>query len=78
MVLYQVADVNVWRDLRDLSVINNGKKRNIQVKNDAPRKIVEATGWVVDREGNIEFVAESETQNNWQEASNCKGEVEGV
>ncbi len=70
-----VAEVKVWRDLRDLSVINNGKKRSIQVKNNSPRKIVEATGWVVDEEGNIEFVAESETQNNWQKASNCKGKV---
>jgi filamentous hemagglutinin family protein len=73
-----VAEVKVWRDLRDLSVINNGKKRSIQVKNDSPKPIVEATGWVVDKQGNIEFVAQSETQNNWQKASNCQGKVEGV
>ncbi len=73
-----VAEVNVWRDLRDLSVFDNSKKTNIQVKNDSPRKIVEATGWVVDRAGNIEFVAQSSNQNNWQKVSNCKGEVEGV
>ncbi|MGB3653232.1 MAG: S-layer family protein [Rivularia sp. (in: cyanobacteria)] len=73
-----ITNISLWNDLRDLSVINNGKKGNIQVKNDSPRKIVEATGWVVDEEGNIEFVAESSNRDNWHKASNCKGEVEGV
>ena len=73
-----VAEVNLWRDLRDLSAFNNGKKRSIQVNNDSPKKIVEATGWIVDREGNIEFVAQSSNQNNWQKVSDCKGEVENA
>ncbi len=73
-----ITNISLWNDLRDLSVINNGKKGNIQVKNDSPRKIVEATGWVVDEEGNIEFVAQSGNRDSWQNTSNCKGEVEGV
>ncbi len=70
-----VAEVNVWRDLRDLSVINGGKKRSIQVNNNSPRKIVEATGWVVDEEGNIEFIAQSSNRDSWLRASNCKGQI---
>ncbi len=70
-----VAEVNVWRDLRDLNAINSVKKTSIQVKKDSPKQIVEATGWVVDKEGNIEFVAQSESRYSWQNVSNCKGEV---
>ncbi len=70
-----ISEVNVWRDLRDLNAINNGKKRSVQVKNDVPMKIVEATGWVVDKHGNVEFVAESENLDSWHKASNCKGEL---
>ncbi len=73
-----VTGVNVWQHLRDLSVINNGKKRSVQVKNDSPKKIVEATGWVVNKQGNVEFVAQSGIQNSWQKASNCKGEIENI
>ena len=73
-----VAEVNVWRDLRDLSIFNNGKKRSIQVNNDSPRKIVEATGWIVDSYGNIEFVAQSSNRDGWQNTSNCQGEVKNI
>ncbi len=73
-----VAEVNVWQDLRDLSILDNGKKMSVQVKNDSPKKIVEATGWVVDKQGNVEFVAQSGIQNSWQKVSNCKGELENI
>ena len=42
---------------------------------------MEATGWVGDKEGNIEFVAKSETTNasdGLQKVSNCKGEIENI
>ncbi len=42
------------------------------------KPIIEATGWVVDKQGNVEFVAQSETQNSWQKVSNCKGELENI
>ncbi|MEO1375725.1 MAG: hypothetical protein AAFW70_15695 [Cyanobacteria bacterium J06635_10] len=64
--------------MRDLSVFNGDKKRSIQVNNDEPKPIIEATGWVVDKQGNIEFVADTSdilSQDNWQKMSNCKGEV---
>ncbi|MGB3640252.1 MAG: S-layer family protein, partial [Rivularia sp. (in: cyanobacteria)] len=76
-----ITNVSLWNDLRDLSVINNGKKTSIQVYIDSPIKIVEATGWVVDKQGNIEFVAHQSDGNsgdNWQKASNCKGEVKNI
>ena len=73
-----VTEVNMWRDLRDLNAINSGKKRSTQVNSDSAKSIVEATGWIVDEKGNIEFVAESNDLNagdNWQKASNCQGEI---
>jgi filamentous hemagglutinin family protein len=74
-----ITNVSLWNDLRDLSVINNRKKRSLQVNIDSPTKRIEATGWVVDKQGNIEFVAQSNNvnvQNNWQKVSNCKGVVD--
>ncbi|MDY6897452.1 MAG: S-layer family protein, partial [Cyanobacteriota bacterium] len=73
-----VVEVNVWRDLRDLNVSNSSKKRSVQVQNDSPKPIVEATGWVVDKQGNIEFVAQSGNSDSWQKVSNCKGKVDNI
>ncbi|MGB3755278.1 MAG: S-layer family protein [Rivularia sp. (in: cyanobacteria)] len=73
-----VAEVNVWRDLRDLSIFEGEKKRDVQTRENSIKPIVEATGWVVDEQGNIEFVAQSGIQNNWQKVSNCKGELENI
>ncbi|BAY80826.1 hypothetical protein NIES267_02910 [Calothrix parasitica NIES-267] len=70
-----VGEFNMWRDLRNLSSLNNVKKRSAQVNNNYPKPIVEATGWVVDKQGNVEFVAQSSNRNNRHQASNCKGEI---
>ncbi|AFY58099.1 hypothetical protein Riv7116_5733 [Rivularia sp. PCC 7116] len=73
-----VAEVNAWNDLRDLNITNRNQQRNIQVENDSPKLIIEATGWVVNKEGNIEFIAQSDNRDSWQKVSNCKGEVEKI
>ena len=73
-----ITNVSLWNDLRNLNAINSGKKTSIQINNNSPKPIVEATGWVVDEQGNIEFVAQSGIQNNWQKVSNCKGELENI
>ncbi len=70
-----ITNVNLWDDLRNFNPISSGKRTSIQVNNDSLIKIVEATGWVVDEEGNIEFVAESGNRDSWENASNCKGEI---
>ncbi|MEM7715659.1 MAG: filamentous hemagglutinin N-terminal domain-containing protein [Cyanobacteria bacterium P01_A01_bin.68] len=73
-----VSQLNLWRDLRDLNTSNSIKERSIQVKNDSVKPIVEATGWIVDKQGNVEFIAQSTTENNWSKESNCKGEIQNI
>ncbi len=70
-----IRRMNLWQDLRNSNAVNSDNKRSIQVNNNYSKPIIEATGWVVDKQGNIEFVAQSGNQDNWQKASNCKGEV---
>ena len=70
-----ITNVSLWDDLRNFNPISSEQKTSIQVNIDSPIKIVEATGWVVDEEGNVEFVAQSSNRNSWQNASNCKGEI---
>ena len=73
-----IRRMNLWHDFRISNTVNGNKKTSIQVQNDYRKPIVEATGWIVDEKGNIEFVAESSNVNaedNWHKASNCKGEI---
>ena len=73
-----ITEISVWQDLRDLSVFNGEKKRSIQVNNNSQKPIIEATGWIVDKSGNVEFVAENSnvmSQDSWQKTTNCKGEI---
>ena len=70
-----LVGVKFWQDLRDLSIFNAGEKRNIQVNNNNSKPIVEATGWIVDKEGNIEFVALNnhiKKQDYWRKVMDCK------
>ena len=72
-----VTEVSLWNALRDIS-IQDSNKRNIQVQDTSSKQIIEATGWIVDKQGNIEFVAESntiDTKDRWKQASNCRGEI---
>ncbi|MEO0839666.1 MAG: filamentous hemagglutinin N-terminal domain-containing protein [Cyanobacteria bacterium J06643_5] len=72
-----VAEISLWNDLRDIS-IQDSKKINIQAQDNSSKQIIEATGWIVDKQGNIEFVAESNSidiKDNWNQASNCWGEI---
>ncbi len=64
----------VWNDLRKIKIDNNRSAR-IYKKPTKPKRIVEATGMVVDAEGNIEFVAQSNGENleDWQGNVNCAG-----
>ncbi|WP_414624536.1 filamentous hemagglutinin N-terminal domain-containing protein [Calothrix sp. CCY 0018] len=76
-----IRRMNLWQDLRSLNAVDTNKKTSIQVKKNSPKAIFEATGLVVDQEGNIEFVAQSNDVNagdNWHKTSNCKGEVENI
>ena len=73
-----VSQVNFWSDLRNLNANSITKIRNIQAKNDSFKPIIEATGWVVDKQGNVEFIAQSTTQNNWSKESNCKGAIQNI
>ncbi len=70
-----IRRMNLWQDLRNTNAVDSKKKTSTQVNNNYSKPIIEATGWVVDERGNIEFVAQSGIQNNWQKVSNCKGEV---
>ncbi|MGB3641290.1 MAG: S-layer family protein, partial [Rivularia sp. (in: cyanobacteria)] len=45
----------VWNDLREIDIVNN--RSAISHKPTLPKRIVEATGMVIDAEGNVEFVA---------------------
>ena len=73
-----VSQVNFWSDLRNLNANSITKKRNIQAKNNSVKPIIEATGWIVDKQGNVEFIAQSTTQNNLSKESNCKGEIQNI
>lgn len=63
----------VWNDLREINIPNN--RNPISQKPTKSRRIVEATGWIIDAEGNIEFVAESNGENvpDYQGNVNCAG-----
>ncbi|MEM1395214.1 MAG: S-layer family protein, partial [Cyanobacteria bacterium P01_H01_bin.150] len=72
-----VAEVSLWNDLRSVSN-RNSKKRTVQLQSNSSTQIIEATGWIVDEQGNIEFVAESNSidiKDSWNQASNCRGEI---
>ncbi len=71
-----ITSISLWNDLRDLSIFERENKTDIQARENSIKPIVEATGWVVDKQGNIEFVAQSGIQNSWQKMSNCNGELE--
>ncbi|MGB3758103.1 MAG: S-layer family protein [Rivularia sp. (in: cyanobacteria)] len=62
----------VWNDLREINIANN--RSAISQKPIKPKRIVEATGMVIDAEGNIEFVAQSNGDSgNLQKNVNCAG-----
>ncbi|BAY80825.1 filamentous hemagglutinin family outer membrane protein [Calothrix parasitica NIES-267] len=76
-----ITHLNLWNDLRDLNVNNIDKRRSIQVKSDYLKPIVEATGWVIDKQGNVEFIAQSVNVNvldGSHKVSNCKGKGESI
>ncbi len=63
----------VWQDLRKID-IPNSRSAISQKRINPPKPIVEATGIVIDAEGNIEFVAQSNGDSvNWQGKTNCAG-----
>ena len=62
----------VWNDLREIDIANN--RSAIFQKPIKPKRIVEATGMVIDAEGNVEFVAQSNGDSgNLQKNVNCAG-----
>jgi large exoprotein involved in heme utilization and adhesion len=62
----------VWNDLREIDIPNN--RSTISHKLAKPKRIVEATGMVIDAEGNVEFVAEGNGDSgNLQKNVNCAG-----
>ncbi len=62
----------VWNDLREIDIANN--RSAISQKPIKPKRIVEATGMVIDAEGNVEFVAQSNGDSgNLQKNVNCAG-----
>ncbi|MCJ8281943.1 MAG: filamentous hemagglutinin, partial [Rivularia sp. ALOHA_DT_140] len=72
-----IINVSLWNDLRN-TINRNQKKRNIQTQDNSSKRIVEATGWILDKQGNIEFVAEynsTDIKDTWYQASNCQGEI---
>ncbi|MEL7244534.1 MAG: filamentous hemagglutinin N-terminal domain-containing protein [Cyanobacteria bacterium J06573_2] len=73
-----IIDLTLWNDLRDLNDSNVAKKISSQVKNHSSQPIVEATGWVVDKQGNVEFVAQTANRDNLQKTISCQGKVENI
>ncbi|AFY54832.1 filamentous hemagglutinin family N-terminal domain protein [Rivularia sp. PCC 7116] len=69
----QVDTSNTWSDIRDLSAYrkpnNNSENTSISKK----PAIIEATGFIRNRNGEIELVALQNTPFNKQQASNCSG-----
>ena len=64
----------VWQDLREIDIANNRSARISKKPTNKPKRIVEATGMVVDAEGNVEFVAQSNGDvADWQKNTNCAG-----
>ncbi len=62
----------VWNDLREIDIANN--RSAISHKPTLPKRIVEATGMVIDAEGNVEFVAQTNSDSgNLQRNVNCAG-----
>ncbi len=56
------------RNLSQLTTVSNTPK--VEAKN----QIVEATGWIIDRDGNIEFVAQAhqaKPKSSWQNPASC-------
>ncbi|KST66189.1 S-layer family protein [Mastigocoleus testarum] len=71
-----ISQVNVWEDLRDINIVGRTQKTNIQIKNNFPEPIIEATNLVIDKHRNFELIARSgnlNTQNNWRNILNCSG-----
>jgi large exoprotein involved in heme utilization and adhesion len=62
----------VWNDLREIDIANN--RSAISQKPIKPKRIVEATGMVIDAEGDVEFVAQTNGDSgNLQRNVNCAG-----
>lgn len=66
----------VWNDLREIDIANS--RSAIDRKSTKPKRIIEATGMVIDAEGNVEFVAQSNGDSgNLQKNVNCAGKLQG-
>ncbi|MGB3650083.1 MAG: filamentous hemagglutinin N-terminal domain-containing protein [Rivularia sp. (in: cyanobacteria)] len=62
----------VWNDLRKIEIANS--RSAISHKPTKPKRIVEATGMVIDAEGNVEFVAQTNGDSgNLQKNVSCAG-----
>ncbi|WP_172657270.1 filamentous hemagglutinin N-terminal domain-containing protein [Myxosarcina sp. GI1] len=70
---------SVWEDLRALSLAERDKSSNPAKYGDGSSQIVEAKGWQVDSQGNIELLAHLPQQNDrdyWQLFNQCRKKVQ--
>ena len=59
----------IWWDNRDLSDVSQTAQKLPQTE--PSREIVEATGWIVNQQGQVELVAVQNNNNSWRSHPNC-------
>ncbi len=60
----------VWRDIRPVSSINGSRTTQTRQPTTDNQRIVEATGWKIDANGQVELVANA-PQDSWYRTVNC-------